>query len=182
MHLLIISGPPAVGKLTVARLIAARTGYRLFHNHLSIDLVDSLFPKGTDLHSQVLRKLRLFLLEEAAKSDMAGVLFTIGYQANRHDRFVRAICARVVMHDGRVSRVALTASGEALRRRVVGTDRRRYGKITSASKLELALRIGDYAAPTADGNVHVIDTTNLSAAEVAREVIARTHLPVHSDA
>src|SRR3712207_8263459 len=33
-HLLFLHGPPAVGKLTVARRVAELTGWRLFHNHL----------------------------------------------------------------------------------------------------------------------------------------------------
>ena len=37
--LCLVYGPPAVGKLTVAKEIAARTGYRLVHNHVSIDPV-----------------------------------------------------------------------------------------------------------------------------------------------
>jgi predicted kinase len=32
--LCLVYGPPAVGKLTVAKEIAARIGYRLVHNHV----------------------------------------------------------------------------------------------------------------------------------------------------
>ena len=37
MKLIIIHGPPAVGKLAVANEIASSTGFKVFHNHLSID-------------------------------------------------------------------------------------------------------------------------------------------------
>jgi hypothetical protein len=37
--LLIITGPPAVGKMAVGHEIATRTGLRLFHNHLAIEPV-----------------------------------------------------------------------------------------------------------------------------------------------
>jgi hypothetical protein len=33
MRLLLIIGPPAVGKMTVGREIAAHSDFRLFHNH-----------------------------------------------------------------------------------------------------------------------------------------------------
>ena len=36
MKLIIIHGPPAAGKLTTANEIAAATGFKVFHNHLSI--------------------------------------------------------------------------------------------------------------------------------------------------
>jgi len=45
--LLFVIGPPAVGKMTVGRAIAARTGLRVFHNHLSIEPVVRLFDFGT---------------------------------------------------------------------------------------------------------------------------------------
>ena len=36
-------GPPAVGKLSVAQALAARTGFRVLHNHLLINLASALF-------------------------------------------------------------------------------------------------------------------------------------------
>ena len=48
MKLLFLHGAPAVGKLTVARDLAALTGLRLFHNHLTVDLVSSLFAFGSE--------------------------------------------------------------------------------------------------------------------------------------
>ena len=36
MRLLLITGPPAVGKMTVGRAVAAQSDFRLFHNHHTI--------------------------------------------------------------------------------------------------------------------------------------------------
>jgi len=38
MQLVIIFGPPAVGKMTVGRALAERTGFKLFHNHMTSKL------------------------------------------------------------------------------------------------------------------------------------------------
>ncbi len=55
VKLVFIHGPAAVGKLTVARELAELTGLALFHNHLVVDLVTSLFEFGSNLEV-VLRK------------------------------------------------------------------------------------------------------------------------------
>jgi hypothetical protein len=39
--LVFVVGPPAVGKMSVGQAIAERTGLRLFHNHLAIELTAS---------------------------------------------------------------------------------------------------------------------------------------------
>ena len=43
MKLVILYGPPAVGKLSIAQALAARTGFRVLHNHLLMDLSHALF-------------------------------------------------------------------------------------------------------------------------------------------
>ena len=47
MKLVIIQGPPAAGKLTVATELAAPTSFKLFHNHASIDCVKPVFEFAT---------------------------------------------------------------------------------------------------------------------------------------
>ena len=43
MKLILLYGPPAVGKLTIAKEIARLTGFKLFHAHLTSDLVEAFF-------------------------------------------------------------------------------------------------------------------------------------------
>lgn len=45
--LLILFGPPAVGKMTVGKELSALTGMKLFHNHMTIELVLPFFEFGT---------------------------------------------------------------------------------------------------------------------------------------
>jgi hypothetical protein len=47
MRLIFLYGLPATGKHTVAQYLAALTGYKLFHNHLAVDLLLSVFDFGT---------------------------------------------------------------------------------------------------------------------------------------
>jgi hypothetical protein len=53
MQLIFIFGQVALGKLTVARELAARTDVALFHNHLVVDAVSAVFPFGSEPFSVI---------------------------------------------------------------------------------------------------------------------------------
>ena len=66
MSLLLILGPPAVGKMTVGRAVAARSSYRLFHNHHTIEMLLDVFDYGTPPFTILNKELRRRVMEEAA--------------------------------------------------------------------------------------------------------------------
>jgi hypothetical protein len=66
MTLLVVFGPPAVGKMTVGRAIADASGFRLFHNHHTIEPLLDVFDFGTPPFNRLLGELRQRVLEEAA--------------------------------------------------------------------------------------------------------------------
>ena len=45
--LLVLFGPPSVGKMTVGRALAAASDFRLFHNHMTIEPMLETFDFGT---------------------------------------------------------------------------------------------------------------------------------------
>ena len=73
---LFVVGPPAVGKMSVAQAIAERTGLRLFHNHLSIELALRYFDYGTPAFHRISGSIRSQIVEEVAASDLPGLVFT----------------------------------------------------------------------------------------------------------
>jgi hypothetical protein len=66
--LLLILGPPAVGKMTVGRAVADRSSYRLFHNHHTIELLLDVFDHGTPPFNRLNSEFRRRVVEEAAAS------------------------------------------------------------------------------------------------------------------
>ena len=64
--LLLILGPPAVGKMTVGRAVADRSSYRLFHNHHSIEMLLDVFDYGTPPFTTLNSEVRRRVVEEAA--------------------------------------------------------------------------------------------------------------------
>ena len=74
--LMYLVGPPAAGKMTVGQEIAARTGIRLFHNHMTIELVLQFFEFGSPPFGRLVEEFRQRLMAEVAGSDLPGVIFT----------------------------------------------------------------------------------------------------------
>lgn len=68
MRLLVIFGPPAVGKMTVGREIVQRSTFRLFHNHALIEPLLEVFDYGTPPFTRLLSAWRAQAVEEAARS------------------------------------------------------------------------------------------------------------------
>lgn len=75
MRLLLIIGPPAVGKMTVGRAIAARSGFRLFHNHHTIEPLVEVFGYGTAPFNVLNLEFRRRVIEEAARHNL-DLIFT----------------------------------------------------------------------------------------------------------
>jgi hypothetical protein len=76
MTLVIIFGPPAVGKMTVGLEVERLTGFRLFHNHMTVDPVLRLFPFDSPAYRRLVPEFRRQIFEEFAVSDELGLIFT----------------------------------------------------------------------------------------------------------
>jgi len=72
----IIFGPPAVGKMTVGYELAELTGLKLFHNHMTIDLVLNFFDFEQPQFQRLVSEFRKRIFEEVAASDLPGMIFT----------------------------------------------------------------------------------------------------------
>ena len=79
MHLVCIIGPPAVGKMTVGREVCARTGFRLFHNHMSIEPLLGVFDFGSPSFLRLNRMIRRGVIAEAVLADLAGLVFCVAW-------------------------------------------------------------------------------------------------------
>lgn len=71
-----IIGPPAAGKATVGKVIAQRTGMKLWHNHKSIEAILPVFDFGTPAFERLVTQFRLATFREAVRSEPAGLIFT----------------------------------------------------------------------------------------------------------
>lgn len=76
MKLVIIFGPHAVGKMTVGQELAKLTGLKLFHNHMSIDVVSNLFENMPQERIRLTTLFRKEVFETYSKSNEYGLVFT----------------------------------------------------------------------------------------------------------
>jgi hypothetical protein len=76
VDLVIIFGPAAVGKMTVGHALCELTGFKLFHNHTTIEPVLGIFPFGSPPFTRLVSEFRRRVIEEAAASDLPGLVFT----------------------------------------------------------------------------------------------------------
>src|SRR5882762_1585975 len=106
MKLIFLYGAPAVGKLTVARELARLTGFPLFHNHLTVDLVSSLFPFGSESFVRLREEIWLAAFREAARQKVT-LIFTFNPERTVRERFIQDAIDVVEAAGGKVIFVEL---------------------------------------------------------------------------
>jgi len=123
--LLLLIGPPAVGKMTVGQAIADRTGLRLFHNHMAIEPVLRFFEFGSPPFGRLVEGFRTRLFEEVAASDLPGLIFTFVWAFDHpgEGAAVEGYAAPFRERGGRVLYVELAATQEERLRRNEGDTR-----------------------------------------------------------
>ena len=76
MKFIILFGPPAVGKMSVGMELEKITGLKLFHNHMTIELVAPFFNFGSPSFARLVNLFRREIFKEVAKSNLEGLIFT----------------------------------------------------------------------------------------------------------
>jgi shikimate kinase len=176
MRLVFIYGPPASGKLTVATELAKLTGFKLFHNHISIQFVQSIFEFGTKPFWRLTGKYRMEMLEAAAKEGI-DTIFTFVYSKGEDDRFVNHVVQVVRSHHGQVCFVRLYCDREELARRVTASQRKRMGKVSTEETLSDLFRRYNLDSEIPFRKSLSIDTTSQSPKSVAKSIARRYRLP-----
>lgn len=169
MKLVWLYGPPGVGKLTVAKELSKLTGYKLFHNHLTTDLVRSVFARGTEESITLINKYRVEIIELAAKKNI-DLIFTFLYAKKLDDAWVRSVVRRVKKYHGKVCFVNIICSPEELRKRIKHPSRKNFTKIKTLKTLDEVVRRMDIFSSIPGSNSLVIDNTNLSPRAVAQKI------------
>lgn len=169
-----VYGPHAVGKLTIAAEIARLTGFKLFHNHLTVTPVEALFDEGP-VRAEMKQHMRIKLLEAAAREGVRAV-FTFAYSGSADDAFVSRVVDAFERHGGPVDFVQLHAPKAELRRRIGADSRRALGKMSQLDRLETSFRERDQFAPVKFARSLRLETGVRSATDNAKLAVAHYRL------
>jgi len=85
MKLVVIFGPHAVGKMTVGQELAKITDLKLFHNHMTIDIVSDLFANIPKERGRIIELFRYEIFDAYSKSDEYGMIFTYMWALDSQD-------------------------------------------------------------------------------------------------
>ena len=173
MNRIIIYGPIAAGKLTVATEVASLTNYKLFNNHTILNSIATLFPfedpNLNKIRMRLGRKYRLEMFEEAAKAQV-DFITTLIISSSDSFSFIRESIKLIEKHGGHVHIVQLRPSIDAILKRVDSASRKGI-KIDSIKRLKEELKSNPMLFDNFPDIEHlVIDNTNLQPKEAALRI------------
>lgn len=134
--LLIIFGPPAVGKLTVAKELLKISDFKLLHNHMVDDLLTNYFQHGSTQLNTLSYEFRKSIIEECIKSGM-NIVFTFfwKFDLERCKKSVESFKNVVEQSGGEVFFVELFASLDTRMLRAGMEDRHKAKKAAGPDKV-----------------------------------------------
>lgn len=179
MNLVFIHGLPGVGKLTVGLALETLTGYRVFHNHLTVDLVSSVFDFGTQPFRELREQIWLAVFRRALAEQLDGLVFTFAFEKTVAEDFVPRVVEMVEGEGGRVMFVFLRCEAEAHKGRIGEPSRVNYGKLTSFELFEeLSASETIFTCERIGRDDLILDNTHLSPEEAARRIVEHFDLPL----
>ena len=170
MQLVFLYGPPASGKLTIAKELASRTGVALFHNHLVVDAVSAVFPFGSPEFIRLRERFWLDMFQAAAVAGRS-LIFTFCPESTVAADFPSRVAAIVEDTGGRVLFVALRLDRAEQERRLVNADRAAFGKLRSVEILRQLHDDVDRCTAAMPAAALTIDTNEVRPGEAAGEIM-----------
>ena len=179
-NLIVVSGPQAVGKMTIAEKIKERLGYSLMVNHDSIEVSDKIFGIGTPAQKELNKLIRKGAFDTAIQYDIDMIFtFVTAFDSPEDIEYLNNLRNMFEATGGQFYFVELEADVKTRLERNV-TPHRLASKFTKndveRSQRDLLDTMEKYRLNSNDGELicanHMkINNTNLEPEEVADQVI-----------
>jgi len=162
-------GPPAAGKLTVAKAMAARAPVRILHNHIVLDAVLSVLDRSDPSFWELVGSFRAQLVEAASRAGV-DVVYTYVFAPGDEPHVDRIVNAWE-RPGGRVLFARLVVPRDELFKRVGDAGRREHRKIVDPDELEHVLAEYDVFQPIADRDGLTIDASTTAPDDAAALIV-----------
>ncbi len=177
MRLVFIYGMPATGKLTVAQELEKRTGYPVFHNHLVVDLLLSLFEFGGEPFVELREQIWLSVFEQACRNKLPGLIFTFAPESTVRPGFIDRVVETIARGDSEIDFVELVCPVDELKGRLDSPSRLQYQKLSSVTLFEKLHAEGSLDASYMPRPALTVDTSECSPVEAATKIGYTLGLP-----
>lgn len=181
-NLIIVSGPQAVGKMTVAESLRDKIGYSLMVNHDSIEVSDKIFERGSNAQKELNKLIRANAFQTAIKYNVDMIFtFVTAYDSQEDIKYLNELRTMFEATGGNFYFVELSADLQTRLERNV-TPHRLESKFTKndieQSTKDLLETMEKYRLNSNDGEIicpnHIkINNTNLLPEEVANIVVKK---------
>ena len=181
-NLIVVTGPQAVGKMTVAEKIKEKLGYSLMVNHDSIEVSDKIFERGSNAQKELNKIIRAAAFETAIKYNIDMIFtFVTAFDSPEDIEYLNNLRNMFEATGGQFYFVELEADVKTRLERNI-TPHRLESKYTKndieTSERDLLETMKKYRLNSNDGELicpnHLkINNTNLEPEEVARAVVEK---------
>jgi hypothetical protein len=180
MKLIFLYGLPATGKLTVGRELAAITGFKLFHNHLAVDLLLSVFEFGSPQFVELREKIWLSVFESAIATGLPGLIFTFAPETTVRPEFIENTIQTISRQSSKGTNeilfVELTCPLADLKSRIESPSRAQYQKLASVTLFEQLHSAGVFESSHMPEPQLSIDTSLVTPVEAAQAIVKKLNL------
>jgi hypothetical protein len=172
MNLLFLHGPPAAGKYTIGRELAALTGRELYHNHLVVDEVLKQHAFGSPEFVALRDRMWRDYLGRTAREKPMGMIFTFSPENSVPQAFIDWLFDGLTKSAVRLLSVELAASEAAIESRLATAQRKGFKKLTDLAFYRHLRDTGTFKTPVIPRTDLRIDTEKVAAPEAARLIAA----------
>ena len=184
-NLIVISGPQAVGKMTVAENLKEKINYALMVNHDSIEVSNKIFGKKSDAQKELKALIRKDVFDLAVKHNI-NLIFTVvvAYDLPEETEYLNELKEKFENSGGKFYYVELEADLDTRLERNLTPHRleqKPSKRDTEWSTDDILKTMEKYRLNSSDGEITYenyirINNTNLSPDEVSNMIIERFKL------
>ena len=173
---IIIYGAMGVGKLTVAKLLSEKTGYKLSHNHLVNDLLYSLFERNTLEINELAESIRYMVYEKAIQTGKSFILTHtyshdyVSLTGQTDPEYLRNLQKRITSKGGEAYFIHLQADDKTLLERIAQEDRKKFKKLTDTKIMQELIDTKDFKSSAKVENQLILDSSKLTSQETVEKV------------